>query len=148
MVANLTEPDQDVDVATLPAAPKNPLPYRQRLRAARLFHSGPEALREAGGPVTKVVLGPKWLVPPLVIVTSPRGIRDVLGRSDAFVEKNIMATEMRHLLGGNLFDLTPRAMASAPTRDSTGVHQTSRSHVRCRHVRGRGNDRRQLGARR
>jgi cytochrome P450 len=105
MVANLTESGQDVDVAALPAAPKNPLGYRKRLRAVRLFHVGYEALRDAGGPVTRVVLGPKWLVPSLIVVTSPRGIRDVLGRSDAFVEKNIMATEMRHLLGGNLFNL-------------------------------------------
>jgi cytochrome P450 len=55
----------------------------------------------------------------MVIVTSPNAIRDVLGRSDAFAEKNIIHTEMRRLLGGNLFVLThgpwlPRRRAIQP----------------------------------
>ena len=80
---------------------------------------GLETLRDAGGPVTAVILGPKWLVPRFVVTTSPKGIRDVLGRSDAFAEKNIVHSEMRRLLGGNLFDLThepwlPRRRAIQP----------------------------------
>ena len=94
-----------VDVAALPLPPKNPLPYRQQLTALRHFHTGFEALRDAGGPVTRVVLGPKWLVPPMVVVTSPRGGRDMLGRSDEFVEKTVIHHEVRRLLGANLFDL-------------------------------------------
>src|ERR1700712_4829307 len=88
------------DIADLPPAPNSPLSYRQRLRAVRTFHTGPEVLRDAGGPVTVVKLGPKWLIPEFVVTTSPKGIRDVLGRSDAFAEKNIVHSEMRRLLGG------------------------------------------------
>ena len=38
--------------AELPLAPMNPLPYRQRRRAAKSFHTGMETLRDAGGPAT------------------------------------------------------------------------------------------------
>lgn len=107
------------DVACLPPPPRNPLPYRQRLRALRVFHTGQETLRDSGGPVTSVGLGPKQLVPPMVVTTSPAGIRDVLGRTDAFVDKMIVHEEMRHLLGDNMFDLThepwlPRRRALQP----------------------------------
>ncbi|MCW2650774.1 MAG: hypothetical protein QOE41_2507 [Mycobacterium sp.] len=108
-----------VDVASLPLPPRNPLPYLQRLRALRVFHTGQEALRDSGGPVTSVSLGPKRLVAPMVVTTSPAGIRDVLGRTDAFVDKMIIHEEMRDLLGGNMFDLThepwlPRRRALQP----------------------------------
>ena len=46
------------DVSVLPPAPRNPLPYRTQLRSLRAFHTGFETLRDAGGPVTRVVLGP------------------------------------------------------------------------------------------
>jgi hypothetical protein len=36
------------DAANLPLAPKNPLPYWQRLTAARSFDTGFEKLRDAG----------------------------------------------------------------------------------------------------
>ena len=94
-----------IDVGALPLAPKNPLPYRQRLHALRDFHTGQEILRDVGGPVTRVSLGPKWLFPPTVVATSPQAARDVLGRKDGFVDKNIVHREMRQLLGDNLFDL-------------------------------------------
>ena len=71
------------DVTTLPLAPKNPLPYWQRLSAARSFDTGLEKLRDAGGAVTRNVLGPNWTMPPLVFIASPQGARDVLGRTDA-----------------------------------------------------------------
>ena len=107
------------DVASLALPPRNPLAYRQRLRALRVFHTGQETLRESGGPVTSVCLGPKLLVPPMVVTTSPAGIRDVLGRTDAFVDKMILHEEMRHLLGDNMFDLMhepwlPRRRALQP----------------------------------
>ena len=110
---------QITDVAALPLAPKNPLPYPQRLRALRMFHTGQETLRDAGGPVTRVSFGPKWLFPPAVIATSPKAARDVLGRKDAFVDKHIIHREMLQLLGENLFDLMhekwlPRRRALQP----------------------------------
>jgi hypothetical protein len=79
-----------VDVHTRPLAPKNPLPYRRQLKALRTYHTGLEALRDTGGPVTRLVLAPKWLMPPVVAATSPRGARDVLGRI------HCMARAMRH----------------------------------------------------
>jgi cytochrome P450 len=94
------------DVTALPLAPKNPLPYRERLKAIKHFHVGTDALRDAGGPVTRVILGPKWLIPPIVLATSPRGIRDIVSVRDGSVDKtSTVATELRRLLGGNLFVL-------------------------------------------
>ena len=42
---------ETVEVAALPLAPRNPLPYLQQMKAARSFHTGCEALRDAGGRV-------------------------------------------------------------------------------------------------
>jgi cytochrome P450 len=94
------------DVADLPLVPKNPMPYWRQLQAIRTFHTGTETLRDAGGPVTRCSLGPKWLMPEIVIATSPQGGRDILGRTDAFVEKTTVHAEMRNLMGENLFDTT------------------------------------------
>jgi hypothetical protein len=44
------EAPESADVATLLLAPKNPLPYRQRLRAVRSFITGIQQLLDAGGP--------------------------------------------------------------------------------------------------
>ncbi|MGV0836369.1 cytochrome P450 [Mycolicibacterium thermoresistibile] len=93
------------DVAELPLAPHNPLSYRQMVNAVRVFHTGQELLRDAGGPVTRMVLGPKWAIPPIVLVTSPSGIRDVLNRKDAFSERCQVHHEVRHLGGDSLFVL-------------------------------------------
>src|ERR1700731_5360193 len=49
------------DVSSLPLVPTNPLPWRQRLAAVRTFHTGMDKLRDAGGPVTLVRLGPRWM---------------------------------------------------------------------------------------
>lgn len=101
---SIAEPRRDV--AALPLAPKNPLPYRERLKAIREFHTGTNKLRDAGGPVTRVTLGPRWLIPPIVLATSPQGIRDILSVRDGSVDKtSAVATELRRLLGGNLFVL-------------------------------------------
>jgi cytochrome P450 len=94
-----------VDVHTLPLAPENPLPLREKLRALRTYHTGTEALRDAGGPVTRLVLGPKSLVPPIVVVTSPHGGHDMVGRTDAYVDKTVVHRELRNILGDNLFTL-------------------------------------------
>ncbi|KIU13751.1 cytochrome P450 [Mycolicibacterium llatzerense] len=90
-------------VQALPLAPKNPLPYRQQMQAARTYHTGLETLRDAGGPVTRLVLMPRWVAPPLVMVTSPQGAHDVLTSDD--VDRTAVHDEIRHVLGPNLFDL-------------------------------------------
>jgi cytochrome P450 len=107
------------DLRALPLAPMNPLPRTEQMKAVRAFHTGVETLRDAGGYVTRVVLAPKWLMPPVVIVSSPQGAHDVLGRTGAHIEKTIIHEEVRHLLGPNLFDLTnepwlPRRRALQP----------------------------------
>jgi cytochrome P450 len=95
---------------SMPLAPRNPLPYRTRFTAARAFTDGQVALHEAGGPVTRVVLGPKSLAPPMVFVASPQGIHDVLGRTDEAAERGDgpHMIELRRLMGDNLLSLTYR----------------------------------------
>jgi cytochrome P450 len=107
------------DVSALPLAPRNPLPYRQLLAAVRVFNTGGELLRDAGGPVTRLALGPRWLVPPLVLVTSPSGIGDVLARNHALGERCIVHDEVRRLAGDSLWVLpnaqwVPRRRALQP----------------------------------
>jgi len=106
MTATLTGPEviTEPDVTTLPLAPKNPLPYSRRLTATRRFDTGLELLRDSGGSVTRNVLGPRWITPPLVFVFSPQGAHDVLARTDAFAERAAtpIALELRRLVGDNL----------------------------------------------
>ncbi len=94
-----------VDVSALPDVPDNPMSWRQKMDALRNYHTGFETLRDAGGPVTRVAFGPAWLFPPLIVVTSPRGGRDMIGRTDAFVDKTRVHDEVRKHLGPNLFSL-------------------------------------------
>jgi len=111
---------ETVEVAALPLAPGNPLPYLQQVKSVRAFHSGFETLRDAGGPVTRCSLAPTWITPTVVVVTSPKGARDVFGRPDAFLDKTLpMHEEMRRVMGSNLFDLAhdawlPRRRALQP----------------------------------
>jgi cytochrome P450 len=100
-----------LDVAALPLAPKNPLPIRQVLSAARVLHTGLALLSEAGGPVTRFVPLPKFLAPALVLVTSPNGVRDVLGRADGLTERCLIHQEVRNVAGDNLFVLPNREWA-------------------------------------
>lgn len=96
-------------VADLPLAPVNPLPLKQRRAALRNFHTGTDVLRDAGGPVTRFTLGPRWLSPPIVLATSPQGIRDIVSVRDGSVDKtSAVATELQRLIGGNLFVLPYR----------------------------------------
>lgn len=96
-------------IALLPLAPKNPLPYRQRARAVRSFHTGIDQLCEAGGPITRVTFEPKWLMPP-VVATSPEAIHDILTNKDGSVDKTSrLLSEFRRVLGANLFDLPNEA---------------------------------------
>ncbi|TLH49158.1 cytochrome P450 [Mycolicibacterium aubagnense] len=93
-----------VDVSSLPLPPVNPLPRRERLAACRSFHTGTDVLRDAGGPVTRFTLAPKWLMPPLVVVTSPHGIRDTVTCHDGSIDKTSdVSQELERILGANLF---------------------------------------------
>jgi hypothetical protein len=89
-------------VATLPR--RRETRFRQRLAAARRFDIGPEKLRDVGGPVTRNVLAPRWIMPPLLFFSSPQGAHDVLGRNDAFGERGVtpVSWELRRLMGDNL----------------------------------------------
>jgi cytochrome P450 len=97
------------------------------MRALIDFQHGPEVFRDAGGRVTTFTMGPRRLVPRVVIVTSPRGAHDVLARSDRIADKELpFYQELRNIMGGNLFDLAhdawlPRRRAVKPV--------FARSHV-------------------
>ena len=54
------------DVGALPLAPKNPLPIRELVKVVRNLDKGQVPIRDAGGSITRVQLGPRWVVPPLV----------------------------------------------------------------------------------
>jgi cytochrome P450 len=110
---------ETVDVSALPLAPRNPLPLRQLVKLVRTLDTGQEVIRDAGGPVTRIQFGPKWLAPPIVAVMSPNGMRDVLGRSDASSERCIIHEEVRNMAGDSLFVLPneqwrPRKRALQP----------------------------------
>jgi cytochrome P450 len=110
---------ETTNVAVLPLAPRNPLPYRQLLRLVRALDTGQVVIRDAGGPITRVQVAPKWLFPPFVAVFSADGIRDVLGRNDAFAERCIVHEEVRDMAGDSLFVLPneqwrPRKRALQP----------------------------------
>src|ERR1700744_6625519 len=91
----MLEAPELTDVAKLPLAPKNPLPYRDQLRAVRSFIDGHQELLDAGGPVTRIVLGPKWLFPQAVLIASPQGARDVLGRTDEIADRGGTTTAVK-----------------------------------------------------
>jgi cytochrome P450 len=130
----MTATIDQLDVATLPLAPKNPLPILRVLSAARALHTGLPLLSEAGGPVTRFVPLPKLFAPALVLVTSPSGVRDVLGRADGLTERCQIHHEVRNVAGDNLFCLpnrewAPRRRALQPVFtkqnvDSLGEHMT------------------------
>jgi cytochrome P450 len=103
----MLEAPESIGVAKLPLAPKNPLPYRHQLRAVRSLIDGFQELLDAGGPITRIVLAPKWLFPTAVLIASPQGARDVLGRADEIADRGgtTMTIQMRRLMGDNLLDL-------------------------------------------
>ena len=129
------------DVSALPLAPKNPLSIRELLRAVRNLDAGQEVLRDAGGTVTRIQVGPKWLFPPVVAVFSPSGIRDVLGRNDASAERCVVHEEVQHLAGDKLFVLPnepwlPRKRALQPVFTKRNVrnfggHMSRAAHALC-----------------
>ncbi|MCV7336956.1 cytochrome P450 [Mycobacterium senegalense] len=138
--ARVTETAHEQTVADLPLAPINPLPYKQRRDALRNFHTGTDILRDAGGPVTRFSLGPRWLMPPIVLATSPQGIRDIVSVRDGSIDKtSAVGRELRRLLGGNLFVLPhqewlPRRRTLQPVFtkkrvDSFGAHMAEATEM-------------------
>jgi cytochrome P450 len=144
MTATIDRPD----VGALPLAPRNPLPYRQLLTAARVLHTGLVRLREAGGPVTRIAVLPRFIAPPVVLVSSPAGIRDVLGRTDELAERCQIHQEVRNVVGDNLFVLPnrpwrPRRRALQPVFtkhnvDRFGRHMTQAAQMIADHWRQSG----------
>jgi cytochrome P450 len=117
MVEILDKPE--VGAPTL--APKNPLPVLRQVKAVRSYIDGLQELLDAGGPVTRLVLGPKLLLPTVVLIASPQGARDLLGRNDEICDRGRARSmvEMRVLMGGNLLNLPherwlPRRRALQP----------------------------------
>ena len=93
------------DIRTFPPAPNVPLGMLARMKDMRTFHTGLAHIRDAGGPVAIVRLGPSWLVPPFAVVTSPQGAHDVLAGSDGTFDKEMIVHVQTRLLGTNVFDL-------------------------------------------
>ena len=115
-------------VGELPPPPRNPLPLRRQLSVIRAFHTGPEILRDAGGPVTLLHLGPPSLAPKVVVATSPEAARDVLSHTPEYLERTSVHDEMRNLLGPNLFDMRypqwlPRRRVLQPIFTKQHVHR-------------------------
>jgi hypothetical protein len=115
----MLEAPESAEIATLPLAPKNPLPYRHQLRAVGSLIDGFQQLLDAGGPVTRIVLGPKWLFPTAVLIATPQGARDVLGRTDEIADRGGTTTtiQMYQLMGGNCpsaADLGPASATTSP----------------------------------
>lgn len=97
------------DVGRLPPAPDVPLSLRERIAAIQVAHSGCETFRDAGGPVTIVRIAPKWMMPPIVAVTSPQGARDVLTATYPAVDRDFpFMTEQQKLNGGSLLNFSHR----------------------------------------
>src|SRR6201992_1032725 len=101
---------ENTEVRALRLAPKNPLPYWRQVKALRSYVDGFQELLDAGGPITRLVLGPKWLLPTAVLIASPQGARDVLGRTDEIADRGgtTTAIQLRKLMGGNLLVLPHR----------------------------------------
>ena len=92
------------DVPGLP--PVAPMSLPARLRALREFHTGPAVVRDLAGPVVRVPVGPRRVVPPFVLVTSPQGAHDVLaGSSNDTMDKLTQVHLETRLIGDNVFNL-------------------------------------------
>jgi cytochrome P450 len=96
------------ETQTFPLAPDALLPLRTKLNVLREFHTGPAVVRDACGPVAMIKFKPSWLLPPVAVVTSPQGIRDVLGGSDGSVDKNDLVHTETRAWGNNLFNMPHR----------------------------------------
>jgi cytochrome P450 len=80
--------------------------FQDRLRALRDFHTGPAVVRDLAGPVVRVPVGPRPVVPTFVVVTSPQGAHDVLaGSSNDAMDKLTPVDRETRLAGDNVFNL-------------------------------------------
>lgn len=93
-------------IEAVPIAPDVPMGYLDRLRAIQTFHTGIARIRDVGGRVTMVRLGPSWLVPRFAVVTSPQGAHDVLAGSDGAFDKEMIVHVENRTFGDNLFNLS------------------------------------------
>ncbi|MFN2562645.1 MAG: cytochrome P450 [Jatrophihabitans sp.] len=93
------------DPQFLPLPPDVPMSWRSRVRAVQRYHTGIEQIRDAGGPVTTVRLGPRRLVPSFVIVASPTGARDVLGGTNDGMDKEMIVHVQSRAFGTNVFNM-------------------------------------------
>lgn len=117
-----------LDVKALPLVPKNPLPIWRLARLLRRLDTGQDVIRDAGGPITRIQIAPKWVYPPIVAVMSPNGMRDVLTRSDNSSERCIYHNEVRSMAGDSLFVLPndlwrPRKRALQPVFSKQNVRK-------------------------
>ncbi|GAB7005050.1 cytochrome P450 [Nocardioides sp. AN3] len=95
---------------TLRLPPVVPMSLPARLRALRDFHTGPAVVRDLAGPVVRVPIGSRRLVPTFVVVTSPQGAHDVLaGSSNDIMDKLTTVHRETRLVGDNLFNLPYQA---------------------------------------
>lgn len=81
----------------------------ERLDALRNFHTGAAVLRDHGGPVVRVPIGPRRVTPQFVLVTSPTGAHDVLAGFDGALDKGVPVHEETKHVGLNLFNLPHEA---------------------------------------
>lgn len=77
----------------------------KRMKAVREYHVGQELLRESGGSVTRVPLGPDRFALSIVFAMSPTGARDVLARNHDFCDRTEVHRQLRLVLGDNLAGL-------------------------------------------
>jgi cytochrome P450 len=117
-------------VEQLPPVPANPLPYWRQLRAVRRLDTGLPLLRAAGGPVTRIMLAPRWAMPPVVLICSPQGAHDLLGRTDSRAERGetSVSHELSAVLGDNLLTMShaewlPRRRVIQPLFTTRNVPQ-------------------------
>lgn len=95
---------------TEPLPPIAPLPWWRLVREVRNFHTMPILVRDLAGPVVRLYLGPKSRVPPIVVVTSPRGAHDVLTAPPTVTDKQTsIVRQLRRFNGDFLFDLPHEA---------------------------------------
>lgn len=90
-------------VDAYPLAPSVQLPWRQRVRLVKNFHTSPAEIRDSVGPVALVKLGPARIAPLIAMVSSPQGARDVLGATEQAIDKTGVAHRQSRLWGDNLF---------------------------------------------
>ncbi len=94
-------------LSQLPVPPEVPMSLREKLRVAKAFHTEAVTVRNAGGRVCAMSIGPRWLVPRFVVVASPSGAHDVLAATSQSIDKGADAhIQFRLLLGKSLFSMS------------------------------------------